>query len=74
MVLDLQDQVLSPKVYLSQRDKGQGIRHKDRRQRTREKGKGTKERWKGYLSGVGWGGGDKQLPLDRERQTRPIGK
>ena len=48
---DPQDQVLSTKeIYLPQRDRGQGIRDKDRRWRMREKGKGTRERGKEYLS------------------------
>ena len=47
-----QDQVLSTKeIYLPQRDRGQGLRDKDRRQRKREKRKGTMEREEGYLWG-----------------------
>ena len=52
-----QDQALSTKeIYLPQRDKGQGIRDKDRRQETRERGKGVCPDWRV----------DKGLPLDRE--------
>ena len=48
------DQVLSTKeVYLPQRDRGQGIRDKDRR--IKEKRKGTRERGERYLS---WGAED----------------
>lgn len=51
---DPQDQVFSPKeIYLPQRDKGQGMKDKDRRQKISEKGKETKERGKRYLSGGG---------------------
>ena len=47
---------------LPQRDIEQGIREKDSRSMTREKGKGTRRgRGHGYLSL-----GDKGLPLDRE--------
>ena len=57
-----QDQVLSTEeIYLLQRDKGRGIRDKDRRWRMRTEGKGTWEMGKGYLSQR-----DKGLPLDRE--------
>ena len=42
---DTQDQVLSTKeMYLPQRDRGHGIRGKDRRQKTREKGKRARQR------------------------------
>jgi hypothetical protein len=37
-------------IYLPERDKGEGIRDKDRRERMREKEKGTRERGQGYLS------------------------
>lgn len=37
-------------IYSPWRDKGQGIRDKDRTERTREKRKGTKDRGQGYLS------------------------
>lgn len=36
-------------IYLPKRNIGQGIRDKDRRYRTRERGKGTRERKEGYL-------------------------
>jgi hypothetical protein len=36
-------------IYLPKRNIGQGIRDKDRRYRTRERGKGTREREEGYL-------------------------
>lgn len=50
------DQVLSTKeIYLPQRDRGQGIRGKDRRQRTREVGRDIYLPWRG-----------KGLPLGRE--------
>lgn len=50
-----QDQVLSKEeIYLPQRDKGQGARDKDRRQRTREKENGVLFQR------------DKGLPLDKE--------
>jgi hypothetical protein len=41
---------LKRRFILPQRVRMQGIRDKDRRQRTGDQGKGTKERWKGYLS------------------------
>uniref|UniRef100_A2AP18-5 Isoform 5 of 1-phosphatidylinositol 4,5-bisphosphate phosphodiesterase eta-2 n=1 Tax=Mus musculus TaxID=10090 RepID=A2AP18-5 len=67
--------ILSTKgIYLPQRERGQGVRDKDRRWRVREKGKGTREGARGICPG---GRGDKGLPLDREetdRQTWPIGK
>lgn len=59
-----QDQVLGTnEIYLPQRDKGWGIREKDRRQRTIEKGKG-------YLSQSGT---KDHLWIER-RQMRHIGK
>lgn len=42
--------VLSTKINLLQRDKGQGIGHKDGRQRMREEGKGAVEMGQGYFS------------------------
>ena len=54
-------QVLSTKeIYLSQRNKGQATRDKDRRLSTRENGEGTRERRKGYLPKK-----IKELPLNR---------
>ena len=49
------------KIYLPERDSEQGIRDKDRRQRMREKGKGTTEMEERYLPQR-----DKGLLLDRE--------
>lgn len=56
----LQNQVLNIKIYLPQSDREQGIRDKHGRQRTREKGIGTREMGQGYLS---WGD-DKGLLLN----------
>lgn len=48
LAYDTRYQVLSTKeTYLSQRDRGQGIRDKDRRNRKKKKGKRTREREEG---------------------------
>lgn len=49
---DPQDQVLSTKeIYLPQREKGHGIRDKDRRQKMRQREKGLRERRQGLCPG-----------------------
>lgn len=49
-VLDTTGPSSQHKGYLfAQRDRWQGIRDKDRRERRREKGKGTRKRGQGYL-------------------------
>ena len=49
---DPQDQVLSTKeMHVPQRDREQGVRDMGRKQRKREKRKGTREREEGYLWG-----------------------
>ena len=47
---------------MPERDKGEGIRDKDRRWRMRRKGKRAREKRKRYLPRR-----DKGLPLDREK-------
>lgn len=54
-------------MYLLQRDKEQGIEDKNRSQRIRKKGKGTRGRGKGYLSQK-----DKGLLLDAEAVYRQM--
>lgn len=48
---------------MSQRDRRQGIRNKDKSQKIREKGMGTSEKRKEYLSQR-----DKALPPEREEK------
>jgi hypothetical protein len=66
-----QEQVLSTKgIYLPQRNKVQGIRDKDRRQKTR---KGEREQRRGWRRYICPGGTKKkkkknELPLDREEK------
>lgn len=62
LVQDLQGQVISKKeICLSQRVRVLGIRDKDRRQRRKEKEKGTRKWVKRELFQR-----DKRLPLDKE--------